>query len=765
MRNESELPKDVGFWELRTGWSRLKHTLLLEPLPGGSRWAAAFGSLLLFSFALQAVTGILLTMNYAPSVKTSWLSVKFIQDEVPLGWLIRGAHHWGSSLMVILLLVHMVQVFVWGAYKRPREFTWMVGVILLICCLGLAFTGYLLPWDQKAYWATKVGLGMLSTTPGIGDSLRSLLQGGPQLGNLTLTRFFTLHAFVLPGLMVFFIVVHLYFFRLHGVTPPWWESPARLRAQSEPFWPGQAWKDAVLAFLTLIGLCAWCYHWPAPLGEQSDPSRAYEARPEWYFMFLFQLLKYLKGPNEILGTFVLPTLFFVLLFFWPFLDRSPHRDPRRRPMAISLLVIATSGLVGLTIYANKTDVRMHEPAAVVAQKSAEPAAPAGPIQKLDVARLYNKECASCHGINGTGSAIRPAMRTIPDFTSLAWQMSQTDLAITHQIQEGAAPLMPPYKDKLTQPQILAMTIYVRAFAIEPSGATAPASAPVPTKEKTEPSRAETWTPLAAPQPQPSTAPVAARMSAEQVYRAYCLACHAEDGRGGLVRKAMPAIPDFTDVKWQSDRPSSQLRTSILNGKGPFMLPMRDKLGGTDVDQMVAYIRSFRQGSNVVKVQPELPPVSFPEGPPPFRPEKQEKPLAVPPAPSDQTANRIQVASNLYRNYCITCHGPGGKGTPMRVSMPSIPDFSDVSWQESHSDPQFVVSILNGKGSLMPSFRGRVSEPQARDLVVYLRALGPPRKTPGGAPASSDFAKRFEQLEQQWNELEKQLQQTAPPENR
>jgi quinol-cytochrome oxidoreductase complex cytochrome b subunit len=137
---------------------------------------------------------------------------------------------------------------------------------------------------------------MISTTPGIGDALRTLLQGGPQLGNLTLTRFFTLHAFVLPGLMVFLIVVHLYLFRLHGVTTPWWESPARLQAQSEPFWPGQAWKDAVLAMAALIGLWLWCSHWPAPLGEQSDPARAYEARPEWYFMFLFQLLRYLKGP-------------------------------------------------------------------------------------------------------------------------------------------------------------------------------------------------------------------------------------------------------------------------------------------------------------------------------------------------------------------------------------------------------------------------------------------------------------------------------------
>jgi hypothetical protein len=231
---EQEQAPHKGFWESRTSWGWLKEKLLLEPLPGGSRWAAAFGSLLLFAFVVQVVTGILLAMNYAPSDKTAWPSVNYIQNEVPLGSLIRGVHHWGSSAMVVLLLVHLVQVFVWGAYKRPREFTWMLGVLLLFCTLGLAFTGYLLPWDQKAYWATRVGLDMVGTTPLIGDGLHALMQGGPEMGNLTLTRFFTLHGFILPGLVVLLAVAHLYFFRLHGVTPPWWESPARLKAKEQP---------------------------------------------------------------------------------------------------------------------------------------------------------------------------------------------------------------------------------------------------------------------------------------------------------------------------------------------------------------------------------------------------------------------------------------------------------------------------------------------------------------------------------------------------
>src|SRR3974390_1765119 len=182
-----EKPPSSGFLDSRARWKLLKQVLLLEPLPGGSRYAAAFGSLLLFSFVVQVVTGVLLAVNYAPSADSAWSSVQFIQEEVPLGAFIRAVHHWGSSAMVILLLVHLIQVFVWGAYKKPRELTWMFGGLLLVCTLGLALTGYLLPWDQKAYWATKVGFGIASTTPLIGDELQTLMQGGHQLGNLTLT--------------------------------------------------------------------------------------------------------------------------------------------------------------------------------------------------------------------------------------------------------------------------------------------------------------------------------------------------------------------------------------------------------------------------------------------------------------------------------------------------------------------------------------------------------------------------------------------------
>jgi quinol-cytochrome oxidoreductase complex cytochrome b subunit len=729
-----ETPGKAGFWQQRTGWMQLRQLLFLEPLPGGSRWAAAFGSLLLFAFVLQVITGIMLSMNYAPSAQTAWPSVNAIQEDGGFGAFIRGLHHWGSSAMVILLLVHLVQVFVWGAYKRPRELTWMVGVLLLVCTLGLTFTGYLLPWDQKAYWATKVGLAMASTVPAIGDDLRQLLQGGPELGNLTLTRFFTLHGFILPGALILLVTVHLYLFRLHGVTPPWWESAARLKAQEEPFWPKQALKDGLLALLFLVALGLWAYCNPAPLEGQADPSQPYDARPEWYFMFLFLLLRYFQGPFEIVGTFILPTLFFLILFFWPFLDRNRECDPRRRPVAMSLLGAGVAGLLGLTIYAIATDVRMQEPE--IAKTPAAATERAGLIQRADVAKIFNSNCAACHGVDGTGEQIRPGMPTIPDFSTMAWQLSQTELEIVHRIQEGNEPLMPAYRDKLTHQQILALAIYVRAFRpIE----TAAGKSAVPPAE------------------------VKAQMPASQVYVTWCMGCHDANGSGASMRKiAMPDIPDFRDAKWwQQLDIEERCKKAILKGTGPgkFMVAQEDKLGATDVGEMVKYLKKFQDGKQVVEVKP---PRIIPPGP--VDPVVIAKdPLHKPPGPSPDTAARLRAAAALYRQYCLICHGKDGKGSDMKASMPTIADFSSRTWFESSTNAQLATSILNGKGTLMPAFGGeRVSQDQARDLVAYLRAFGPPGTQPAEQPVG-DFEKQFRDLQRQWDELQKQLQDlTRPP---
>jgi quinol-cytochrome oxidoreductase complex cytochrome b subunit/mono/diheme cytochrome c family protein len=731
----------TGFWEQRTGWTALKRLLFLEPLPGGARWAAAFGSLLLFAFGVQVVTGILLAMNYAPSENSAWASVNYIQHDATLGGFIRAVHHWGSSAMVVLLLVHLVQVFVWGAYKPPREFTWMVGVLLLFCTLGMAFTGYLLPWDQKAYWATKVGLGIAGTVPFIGDGLRNLLQGGDQIGNLTLTRFFTLHGFILPGLMIGLVVVHLYLFRRNGVTPPWWRTAEQLRAEAEPFWPKQVLKDGVLALVFLLGLGVWAYFRPAPLEEQANPAKLYEARPEWYFMFLFQLLSYFKGPYEVVGTFVLPCLFFLVLFFWPFLDRSPHRNPARRPVAIGLLTVSTAALIGLTIFAVVNDVRMEQPAQAVAKEPPPREAP-GAIQQLQVVKLYATHCQACHGVDGSGKQIRAAMPTVPDFTSLAWQIGRRDVEITHRIMDGNGPLMPAFRDKLTKEENLGLAVYVRAFSIEFSK---PATA--------------------GPGKEPPPLPIApTQLTGEQLYRAYlCMSCHDVDGKGGVVKSVMQEIPNFTDDKFQKDHTDADLARSIIEGKGKFMPKMKDPPAKEDVDKLVAFVRSFKEGKLIVKEEPKEPPS------PPDAPKVEPHPPAVSPMEpglsAEERAAKIRAASVFYREYCINCHGKDGRGVELKASMPHIPDFTSKTWQESRTNNDLVNTIEMG-GKVMPPFardsfgRERFKDHQLQDLVAYIRAFGPAGAGPPEPAKPDDFEEQYRRLLLEWDALQKQLDELS-----
>jgi mono/diheme cytochrome c family protein len=572
--------------------------------------------------------------------------------------------------------------------------------------------------------------------------LRVLLQGGDQMGNLTLTRFFTIHGFILPGLVVLLTVVHLYLFRRHGVTPPLWRSPGQLKAAEEPFWPKQALKDGVLALAFLIGLGVWAYWRPAPLEERADPSKLYEARPEWYFMFLFQLLSYFKGPYEIVGTFILPLLFFLILFFWPLLDRNPHRSPLRRPFAMGALTLGTAGLIGLTIFAIATDVRMHEPVQAVAA-APPPAEPAGPIQRLDVPRLYETHCQACHGVDGSGQAARERMPDIPDFTSLSWQAAHPEVEIAHRIMDGSGKFMLPFRDKLTKDENLALAIYVRAFSVEFNRPGPPVAGKEPPKE-----------PPKEPTPLPPSG-----LPAEELYRTQlCMSCHDRDGSGKVVRSAMPKIPDFKEEDWQkAHADDAALARSIREGvKGTFMPATKDRLAAEDVDKLVAFVRSFKERT-VVKEEPKEPPK------PPDAPKIDvipPKPPSKPPGPSDEErAAKVRVASVIYREYCVNCHGADGRGSSLKAVMPDLPDFTSTAWQDARKNFDLKAGILNGKGRQMPAFADRVKDDQAGALVAYVRAFGPERP-PGEEPPPGDFEERYRRLQDEWDALQKQLDELS-----
>jgi ubiquinol-cytochrome c reductase cytochrome b subunit len=378
--------------------------LLEEPIPGGASWIYVFGSVTLFLFLLQLISGMFLALYYNPSPDHAYDSIVFINQEVPFGSFVRGLHHWGASLMIVAIGLHMLQVFLYGAYKRPREAMWLMGVVLFLLTLSFGFSGYLLPWDQKAYWATQVGINVIGTIPGVGNMLVRIIRGGHQLGALTLSRFYALHTLFLPWTIVLLIALHLFILRRVGPAGPWdTEKAQRMR---EPFYPKQVFMDAVAMWGVFIILVTLASSVKVPLADPANPSDvSFTPVPEWYFLFYYQLLKYFHGPWEIVGTLVLPLLFFSLLFLLPFLDRTPQRDllSRKGVMACGgLFLLAVFSLVG---------VSLKQMAAVPVT---DPTVEQGK-------RLYGElGCAGCHRIHGEGTQVGPDLSYVGDIRDADW---------------------------------------------------------------------------------------------------------------------------------------------------------------------------------------------------------------------------------------------------------------------------------------------------------------------------------------------------------
>ncbi|MEK6728642.1 MAG: cytochrome b N-terminal domain-containing protein [Planctomycetota bacterium] len=415
------------WFEDRTGMSTLIKFALDEPVHGGAKWSYIFGSGLIFLFILQAVTGIIMTAYYSPSATDAWGSVYYLQHKTSFGWFVRGIHHFGSSAMMILAIVHLFQVFIFGAYKKPRELNWISGVILLMVIAGFGLTGYLLPWDQKGYWATQVATNIMGTIPVIGKYIKSIHLGGSDYGNFTITRFYTLHVFLLPISLLSFVFVHLALFRKHGVTPYWKMREETIHNCVDPFWPDQVFKDIVFAIGMYAALAGWVF-WQggAELQAPADPASNYLARPEWYFLFLFQLLKYCQGPFLIVGTVIVPALAIAFLFALPFIDRNPSKWPSKRIPFFCGVFSGLAGVVALTILAMHHDsqdihiIHQHEEAeiqaALAVKLAAKGIAPSGGLSIFENdplilgKKVYESNCRVCHKVQGEGGD------TGPDFT-------------------------------------------------------------------------------------------------------------------------------------------------------------------------------------------------------------------------------------------------------------------------------------------------------------------------------------------------------------
>jgi ubiquinol-cytochrome c reductase cytochrome b subunit len=415
----------------RSGIRGLVKEALYEKVPGGARWRYVWGSCLTFVFFTQVVTGTLLWMFYSPSTQTAWESVYFLEYQVAGGWFLRGVHHYMAQAMIVLLVLHLMQVVIDGAYKAPRELNFWFGILMLGVTLALSLTGYLLPWDQKGYWATAVATNLMAEVPLIGPIIQKVVVGGVEYGHHTLTRFFALHAGILPASLIGLVVVHIYLFRKHGIHV----KEPRPKKDSY-FWPDQILKDAVACLAVLLAVVTLTiYFHGAPLGPPADPSNEFPARPEWYFLFLFQLLKYVPA---FWGAVIIPVFLVGWMFLQPFIGKSKAGHQ----INVGFWWALIAGSVFLTFLAVSEDqANIKHGAAIEEAKwqadrvieiaNAEGIPPLGAVSLLRTdpenqgRRLFAAHCASCHRYNGHDGRGYPvddpqSAADLAGFASTAW---------------------------------------------------------------------------------------------------------------------------------------------------------------------------------------------------------------------------------------------------------------------------------------------------------------------------------------------------------
>ncbi|GMR13981.1 MAG: hypothetical protein BMS9Abin29_2208 [Gemmatimonadota bacterium] len=416
----------------RLGLREVKRVLLDRKVPARLTWWHTLGSATLTVFLLLVVTGIVLATYYSASPDHAYDSVRFTEEQVLGGSLLRGIHHWSASAMVILILAHMIRVFSAGAYKYPREVNWLVGVGLFLVVMAFSFTGYLLPWDQKAYWATQVGVGMAGTTPLVGGILSSLLSGGDQLGAATLSRFFAFHVLWLPLSLGVLVLLHLTMVIRQGIAarpsdmergapattadPAYGEFYAKTyeasKEEGRRFWPDVVAKDIIMSLGVVLVIVVLAWAFGSPLEAPADPSdTSYVPRPEWYFLPLYQLLKMVPGWAESLVAVGTPAAIILALLTLPFFDRRSSRSLTNRPFAIvSLtLILAGSGfLIGLS---GREDV------AAIAEEIGRPLSS---MERAGIATYKQQGCSDCHMIGEVGGDEGPDLSDIGLRHSIAW---------------------------------------------------------------------------------------------------------------------------------------------------------------------------------------------------------------------------------------------------------------------------------------------------------------------------------------------------------
>jgi ubiquinol-cytochrome c reductase cytochrome b subunit len=456
----------LGWTEERSGAMALVTPIMTHRVPRDAKWWYVFGSATLMFFTIQIVSGILLATLYAPSAADAYESLRYIDSQVPMGWMLRAIHGWSSNAMVIMVVVHMSQVFLHASFKYPRELTRMVGVLLLFCTLALAFTGQIMRWDQDAYWGLGIGASIVDRVPGIGNQLRAIMLGGPYIGGATLSRFFALHVFVLPGITIALVGLHIVFILKGGISempkPGMVVDPATYRKEFEervhktgvPFWPDAAQRDLVfcgLALLVMVGLAALY----GPFGPNGNPDPTIidaNPRPDGAFLWIYAALALLPAQIETFLLLASPPVIVLGLLAIPLLSNRGERAPTRRPLAVIsmlLIVVAIGALSWLGVtspWSPVMDAWTSTPAPVSLVKRLTP------LQMQGAIVLQYQQCRNCHAIDGAGGERGPDLADVG--SRLSWDQ------LVRQVQQGGGN-MPAYGKTLSSAETVALVAFLQ----------------------------------------------------------------------------------------------------------------------------------------------------------------------------------------------------------------------------------------------------------------------------------------------------------------
>jgi ubiquinol-cytochrome c reductase cytochrome b subunit len=416
--------KKIWLWvDERTGLGEMLGPQLTHLVPHDARWWYVFGSATLFAFIVQIVTGILLAFTYVPSGGQAYDSLMYITHVEPLGWYLRALHFYGASAMILMMIIHMLQVFMFGSYKYPREMNWLSGVLLFAFTITLGFTGQLMRWDQNAVWSIMVAAEQAGRVPIIGPWIGRFIVGGDVESASTLTKFYALHVFILPGIILAFIGLHLQLVMKNGISEPPTpgkkvdpktyreEYHALMEKTGVPFWPDAAWRDALfgVAMVFAIMICAWYFGAPA-MDNAPDPSLTNaNPQPDWYLMWYFAILALMPPQIESIVMVFGPLFMGLLLLSLPFVSNSGERHLKKRPWASAFIVFALV-LIGVLWHAaaveNWSPRFSEDPLPVEVVGATE-----GPVAR-GAHTFYSRGCINCHAIQGHGGMKGPDLTYI-----------------------------------------------------------------------------------------------------------------------------------------------------------------------------------------------------------------------------------------------------------------------------------------------------------------------------------------------------------------